>query len=53
MLILVKSESSHEDFNHEGMATLAIPKSSRKHFNNISDYEDDALFCLMARGTKV
>jgi hypothetical protein len=35
------------------MATLAIPKSSRKLFNNISDDEDDAPFCLMAKGTKV
>ncbi|XP_025813151.1 uncharacterized protein LOC112890482 [Panicum hallii] len=46
-------ESSYEDFDHGGMATLAIPKSSRKLFNNISDDEDDAPFCLMARGTKV
>jgi hypothetical protein len=35
------------------MATLAVPKSSRKLFNNITDDEDDAPFCLMARGTKV
>jgi hypothetical protein len=35
------------------MATLAIPKSSRMLFNNISDDEDDTPFCLMARGTKV
>jgi hypothetical protein len=46
-------ESSHENFDHEGMATLSIPKNSRKLFNNISDYEDDAPFYLMARGTKV
>jgi hypothetical protein len=46
-------ESSHEDSDHEGMATLAMPKSSRKLFNNISDDEDDTPFCLMARGTKV
>jgi hypothetical protein len=46
-------ESSHEDSDHEGMATLAIPKSSKKLFNNISDNEDDTSFCLMARGTKV
>ncbi|RLM58595.1 hypothetical protein C2845_PM18G05610 [Panicum miliaceum] len=46
-------ESSHEDYDHEGMATVAIPKSSRKLFNNISDDEYDAPFCLMARGTKV
>jgi hypothetical protein len=48
-----KKESSYEDSNNEGMATLAIPTSSRKLFNNISDDEDDAPFCLMARGTKV
>jgi uncharacterized protein YdaL len=35
------------------MATLAIPKYSRKLFNNISDDEDDIPFYLMARGTKV
>jgi hypothetical protein len=46
-------ESSHEDSDHEGMATLAMPKSSRKLFNNISDDEDDTRFCLMARGIKV
>jgi hypothetical protein len=46
-------ESSHENSDHEGMATLAIPKFSRKLFNNISDDEDGAPFCLMARGTKV
>ncbi|PUZ66511.1 hypothetical protein GQ55_3G316900 [Panicum hallii var. hallii] len=46
-------ESSHEDSDHEGMTTLAIPKSSRKLFNNISNDEDDAPFYLMARGTKV
>jgi hypothetical protein len=46
-------ESSDEGSNYEGMATLAIPKSSRKLFNNITDDEDDAPFCLMARGTKV
>jgi hypothetical protein len=45
-------ESSHEDSDHEGMATLAIPKSSRKLFN-IFDDENDIPFCLMARGTKV
>jgi hypothetical protein len=46
-------ESSHEDSDHEGMATLAIPKNSSKLFNKISDDEDDTPFCLMARGTKV
>jgi hypothetical protein len=46
-------ESSHEDSNKECMANLTIPKSSRKLFNNISEDEDDAPFCLMARGTKV
>jgi hypothetical protein len=35
------------------MATIAIPKLSRKLFNNISDDEDDTSFCLMARNTKV
>jgi hypothetical protein len=35
------------------MATLVIPKSSRELFNNIFDDEDDAPFCLTARGTKV
>jgi hypothetical protein len=29
-------ESSHEDFDQEGMATLAILETSRKLFNNIS-----------------
>jgi hypothetical protein len=33
-------EPSHEDSDHEGMATLAISKSSRKLLNNISDDED-------------
>jgi hypothetical protein len=46
-------ESSHEDSDHEGMATLAIPKSSRELLNNISDDEDDAPFYLMARETNV
>jgi hypothetical protein len=46
-------ESSHEDSDHEGIATLVIPKSLRKLFNNISNDEDDAPCCLMARGTKV
>jgi hypothetical protein len=46
-------ESSHEDSDHEGMATLATPKSLRKLFTNISDDEDAAPFCLMARGIKV
>jgi hypothetical protein len=46
-------ESSHEDSDQEGRSTLAIPKSSRKLFNNISDDEHDTPFCLMARGTKV
>jgi hypothetical protein len=37
------------------MATLAIPKNSTKLFNNISDDEDDAPFCIMARdyGTRI
>jgi hypothetical protein len=35
------------------MTTIAIPKNSRKLFNNISDDEDDTLFYLMAIGTKV
>jgi hypothetical protein len=35
------------------MATVAIPKSLTKLFNNISNYEDDAPNCLMARGIKV
>jgi hypothetical protein len=35
------------------MAILAIPKSSRKLFNNIFDDEDDAPFFLMAREAKV
>jgi hypothetical protein len=34
------------------MTALAIPKSTRWLFNNISDDEDDT-FCLMARNTKV
>jgi hypothetical protein len=46
-------ESSHEVSDHEGITTLAIPKSSRKLFNNISDDEDDALFYLITRGTMV
>jgi hypothetical protein len=45
-------ESSHEDSDHEGMATLAIPKSSRKLFNNISDDEDDAPFYHMQEGLR-
>jgi hypothetical protein len=52
-LVSQEWESSHEDSDHEGMATLAIPKSSWKLFNNISDDEDDAPFYLMARGTNV
>jgi hypothetical protein len=36
-------ESSHEDSDQEGMATLAIPKATRKLFN-ISDDEDDTFF---------
>jgi hypothetical protein len=39
-------ESSHEDFDQEGIATIAIPKTSRKFFNNISEDEDDTLFYL-------
>jgi hypothetical protein len=46
-------ESSHENSDHEGMATLAVRKYSRKLFNNISDDADDAPFYLMARGIKV
>ena len=46
-------ESSHEDSHKEGMATLAMPKSTRRLFNNISDNEDDIHFCLMARGNRV
>jgi hypothetical protein len=46
-------ESSHDYSDHEAMATLAMPKFSRKLFNNISDDEHDTPVCLMARGTKV
>ena len=35
------------------MASLAVPKTTRRLFNNISDDEDDTHFCLMARGNKV
>ncbi|XP_025819885.1 uncharacterized protein LOC112896179 [Panicum hallii] len=46
--------SSHdENSDQEDMATLAIPKSSRKLFNNISEDEDDTPICLMSRGNKV
>ena len=46
-------ESSHEDSHKKGMATLALPKSTRRLFNNISDNEDDTHFCLMSRGNRV
>ncbi|RLN34863.1 hypothetical protein C2845_PM03G11130 [Panicum miliaceum] len=46
-------ESSHEGSDHEGITTLAMSKSTRKLFKNLSDDEDDAHFCLMARATKV
>ena len=46
-------ESSHEGSDKEGMASLAIPKSTRRLFSNISDDEDDTHFCLMARDDKV
>jgi uncharacterized protein YcbK (DUF882 family) len=35
------------------MTTLAIPRSSRKLFNNISNDEADTPFCLMERENKV
>jgi hypothetical protein len=35
------------------MSSLAIPKTMRRLFNNISDDEDDTHFWLMARGNKV
>ncbi|KAG2597443.1 hypothetical protein PVAP13_5KG258207 [Panicum virgatum] len=46
-------ESSHEGFDKEGMASLAMSKFTRRLFNNISDDEDDTQFCLMAIGNKV
>jgi len=46
-------ESSHEESDKEGVASLAITKTTRRLFNNISDDEDDTHFCLMARGNKV
>uniref|UniRef100_K3Y301 CCHC-type domain-containing protein n=1 Tax=Setaria italica TaxID=4555 RepID=K3Y301_SETIT len=47
-------DSSEEQDNKEGIATLAIlnPTTPTKLFNNISDNEDDAPFCLMAKGIK-
>jgi hypothetical protein len=47
-----KWESSNEDSDHEGMATLAIPKSLRKLFNNIFDDEDDTPFFLWQEGLR-
>ena len=46
-------ESSHEESDKEGVASLAITKNTRRLFNNISDDEDDTHFCLMARDNKV
>ena len=46
-------ESSHEESDKEGVASLAITKTTRRLFNNISDDEDDTHVCLMARGNKV
>jgi hypothetical protein len=46
-------ESSLKDSDQEGMTTLAIPRSSRKLFNNISNDEADTPFCLMERENKV
>jgi len=50
----VKSGSQAiEESDKEGVASLAITKTTRRLFNNISDDEDDTHFCLMARGNKV
>ena len=46
-------KSSHEESDKEGVASLAITKTTRRLFNNISDDEEDTHFCLMARGNKI
>jgi hypothetical protein len=46
-------ESSHEESDKEGVASLAITKNTRRLFNNISNDEGDTHFCLMTRGNKV
>jgi hypothetical protein len=43
-----EGESSHEESDKEGVASLAISKTTRRLFNNISDDEDDTHVCLMA-----
>jgi len=46
-------ESNHEGSDKEEMTSLAIPKTTRRLFNNISDDADDTHICLMARDNKV
>jgi hypothetical protein len=45
-------ESSHKDSNHEGMATLAMPKSSRKSSTTSSMMKMTLLFVSLQEGLR-